>query len=417
MKKTVFILLFLALALSLPAQTAREEIAADRAKAAGLHYAYPGPQGVQTPAPKGYKAFYISHFGRHGSRWHTSEEDYKDIVQFLQKVREDGLLTPVGEDALTKAETMWEDAKGHIGELTPLGMRQHESVAGRMFKSFPEAFKGDARVTANSTLSPRVMMSMFYFCNTLKKLNPSLQIEINSSRRDSRFVSNRYKPEEKPAYDVQEETLAFMRKIIKPGRLMDVLFTDPASVGSECDRQEVFCAMCYLTGMTQNVGLDSLSFADIFTDDEWYDYWRVGNYELYLFAADPRADEIRIKSCSPMIAHIIEQADSVIGESGRGATLRFSHDSYLVPMAICLGLDGCTGQAENPEDCDQVFWDYKISPMCGNIQIVFFRNRKGDVLVKFLLNENEVGIPLETDCYPFYRWDDVKAYYKTLYNI
>ena len=66
MKKLMLLLSFLALALPLAAQTARDEIAADPAKAAGLHYAYPGPQSVQTPAPKGFKPFYISHFGRHG---------------------------------------------------------------------------------------------------------------------------------------------------------------------------------------------------------------------------------------------------------------------------------------------------------------------------------------------------------------
>ena len=55
--------------------------------------------------------------------------------------------------------------------------------------------------------------------------------------------------------------------------------------------------------------------------------------------------------------------------------------------------------------------------MCGNIQIVFFRNRKGEVLVKFLLNENEVGIPVDTDRYPYYRWEDVRSYYETLYQL
>ena len=55
--------------------------------------------------------------------------------------------------------------------------------------------------------------------------------------------------------------------------------------------------------------------------------------------------------------------------------------------------------------------------MCGNIQIVFFKNRKGSVLVKFLLNENEVTIPLESKTAPYYPWEEVKAYYKEKYNI
>ena len=52
MKRLFLPLLLLMLALPLGAQTAREEIAADPAKAAGLHYAYPGPQTAPTPSPR-----------------------------------------------------------------------------------------------------------------------------------------------------------------------------------------------------------------------------------------------------------------------------------------------------------------------------------------------------------------------------
>lgn len=50
------------------AQATREEIFDNIAVTGGVYYAYPAP-GVQTKAPKGYEPFYISHFGRHGSRW------------------------------------------------------------------------------------------------------------------------------------------------------------------------------------------------------------------------------------------------------------------------------------------------------------------------------------------------------------
>ena len=49
--------------------------------------------------------------------------------------------------------------------------------------------------------------------------------------------------------------------------------------------------------------------------------------------------------------------------------------------------------------------------MAGNIQMVFFRNKAGDVIVKFMHNERETSIPVETDIYPFYHWGDVRAYY------
>jgi hypothetical protein len=49
--------------------------------------------------------------------------------------------------------------------------------------------------------------------------------------------------------------------------------------------------------------------------------------------------------------------------------------------------------------------------MGANVQLIFFRNRKGDVLVKVLHNEEEVGLPIPSETAPYYKWDDVKAFW------
>ena len=52
--------------------------------------------------------------------------------------------------------------------------------------------------------------------------------------------------------------------------------------------------------------------------------------------------------------------------------------------------------------------------MAGNIQLIFYQKEKGnsdDVLVKFLLNEQEATIPIKTDHFPFYKWGEVKRFY------
>ena len=50
--------------LGVNAQTTFEEISADLNKAGGVYLAYPKVEAKQTPAPKGYKPFYVSHYGR-----------------------------------------------------------------------------------------------------------------------------------------------------------------------------------------------------------------------------------------------------------------------------------------------------------------------------------------------------------------
>ena len=51
----------------------RQEVMAllkeDPTRSVNLHHNYEAPAKiVDTPAPKGYKPFYVSHYGRHGSR-------------------------------------------------------------------------------------------------------------------------------------------------------------------------------------------------------------------------------------------------------------------------------------------------------------------------------------------------------------
>ena len=55
------------------AQTAREQIAAVPERAGGIYHSYEYRPAAAAPAPDGYTPFYISHYGRHGSRWHASE--------------------------------------------------------------------------------------------------------------------------------------------------------------------------------------------------------------------------------------------------------------------------------------------------------------------------------------------------------
>ena len=54
--------------------------------------------------------------------------------------------------------------------------------------------------------------------------------------------------------------------------------------------------------------------------------------------------------------------------------------------------------------------------MAVNLQLVFFRNKAGDVIVKLMHNEREVSIPVATDIAPFYHWKDVKEYFESILN-
>lgn len=123
-------------ALTATAQTTREEIAVTPEKAGGVYYAYPVSESLNTPAPKGYKPFYVSHFARHGSRYLISDNDYKTVMDVFDSADRAGALTPLGKSVKSRLDSIWTETQGRGGELTPLGRRQHHGIAQRMYKAY-----------------------------------------------------------------------------------------------------------------------------------------------------------------------------------------------------------------------------------------------------------------------------------------
>ncbi len=413
MKKLILSLLCLAGVLCVSAQQSTEQLD----KLGGVYYAYPVTETVNTAPPKGYKPFYISHYSRHGSRYLIADQDYIAFLEPMRRAKADGKLTDVGEQALDLAEQVWLEAQGRGGELTPLGTRQQNQIAHRMYRAYPEVFAGDPQLSACATTVMRVAQSMDHFVEGLKEENPRLQVPREASQRNMYFLnyhspeSNRFTADDGPWRPAFRK---FRQEMTQPERLMHVLFNDSAYIYNNVfDPEGLMWQLYWLTVDQQNVETPG-SFYGILTPEEMFNLWQVVNYDNYVRDANcPLSGGLVVGNASNLLRNIIDKADAMIASGGNGADFRFGHDGNLMPLAAILRLEGCYGSdATGPHGACETYRNYEVSPMAGNVQIVFFRNPKGgDVLVKFLLNEREKAIPVETDTFPFYRWDDVRAYY------
>ena len=63
---TLLVLAVITLAAAAQGNDAFEQLKANPKKAYGTDCPYPFDEAKMTKAPKGYKPFYISHYGRHG---------------------------------------------------------------------------------------------------------------------------------------------------------------------------------------------------------------------------------------------------------------------------------------------------------------------------------------------------------------
>ena len=106
---------------SLNAQTVRDDIRRDILCAGNNYRHYPEPQKALTPAPAGYVPFYISHYGRHGSRYHNRPDTYEVPWRILSVADKADALTPLGRDVLHRLTRIMNDADERTGEMTPIG--------------------------------------------------------------------------------------------------------------------------------------------------------------------------------------------------------------------------------------------------------------------------------------------------------
>ena len=416
MKKTLFTIISLLLCITnATAQTALEEITADPGRSGGVYYAYQAPTTTQTPQPKGYKAFYISHYGRHGSRYMLSDEDYRRPLNALRMANEMNALTDKGRDVLRRMEEVWLEAEYHGDELAPLGKRQHRGIAERMYAAYPHLFNGGGRITARSTTSMRVALSMVAFCERLKELNPKVNLDWETSRANMSYLNShtkRYDDLKRNPQGWTKDHNRFCARGIDASRFTSALISDTAFYR----KARIFPNM--LMNQLFDVAIDlqdmetTVDLFDIFTPDELYQCWLNGNSWFYHCDADsPYNQGTALESCVPLLQNIIDGADAAVRGEGDAVTLRFGHDGNIIPLASIMRLKNCDSNESDLFKVDQQWRNYYVSPMAANIQMIMYRSKKSDdIIVKFLHNEVETTIPVATDIAPYYHWNDVRAF-------
>lgn len=419
--KTIRIYLLITLLLPFSgvlAQTSFEEIDANPTKAGGVYLAYPLEKHLQTPTPKGYQPFYISHYGRHGSRFLLGDGDYKWIIDLLQDANKQHALTGLGRELLAKLQELWPVVEGRGGDLTSVGERQHRGIAHRMYTHYPEVFRKTKKVSARSTMSLRCAMSMAAFCDELKGLSPGLDMHLEASEKYVRYLNWQSKESNTFADSKHgpwvEEYRKFTAAQTRPERMCKSLFNDSIYILKKVNPSELMWGLYWIVVDMQDIDT-AIQLPQVLTNRELFDLWQVINYKFYVDGANHADGK---GSCPgkavPLVKNIIESADEAITNKNIAATLRFGHDGNIIPLLALIKLENFDASVSNPYEVYKVWSDFKAVPMAGNIQLIFYKNKKDDVLVKILHNEKETHVALQTDIFPYYHWKDLRAYLQSL---
>lgn len=423
MRKSFLMILLIVCALLAQAQT--------RQQMGGVYYAYPASKKpVSVKAPEGYTPFYISHYGRHGSRWLPSDSRYIWVNQHFD---DESNLTPLGKKVKGWLTQVWENAKGNGGKLTKLGEKQHRGIADRMAHNFPQIFAKGNHVQARSSVVDRCAKSMQAFTDELRQLQPSLDMDVKTDSADMAWIA--YTSPEVKALENRTHIVAK----VSPDRFLHQLFKDIMKVD---DPMKLMSEIHTIASSIQDVGLNFKSYPrqiekglyGLFTDEEFKAFYDANNLRMTICnGVYPANERIPARSAISLWENVEAEADKALASDRPSATLRFGHDTSLYRLYSLMNMffarpDACC-------DTDAKMASYKkesdamdvVVPMAANLQLVFYKKKQWDraypesnVLVRILCNERNVG-ELNLNAYiynddiedmagNYYTWASLKNY-------
>jgi len=417
MKKLLFVLTaFLGLAAASALAQVHQSSAAvqalleDRTRAGNNLNSYEFFPIKDTKAPAGYKPFYVSHYGRHGSRSDWGGNAFLGVIAVMEQGQAKGILTPDGEMLLEGARKVLAGWDGMDGRLSQRGVREHAAIAKRLYNRYPQVFKGQKDVRAFASTVQRCIISMNSFTNSLIRQNPKLEIRLDTGEKFMEYLDNEKGWQQKTG-KAMRKSFEYMRDI--PDDSLGVLskvFTDPVAA------REIVKSARHFTDDVFNTARVAEDFdieEDIYSVlpfDAVYRRWAQNNMFLYLGhcnSVDSGAE--RVPMAESLVADIVTKADEAIAGGKYCADLRFGHDYPLMALVSYLGIEGVGDRLEVEEICDKWLGFWNI-PMASNLQMIFYKNKAGDVLVKFLYQEQEKLLRgLEPYQGPYYKWETVKA--------
>ncbi len=376
----------------------------------GYEFDLPAQQ-VNTKAPKGYELFYISHYGRHGSRSNWGNKDYKLVIDILQQNKQDDNLTEAGEQLLAHAQAILKAYNGMDGRLTDKGEREHAQLAHRMYQRFNPVFQRGLPVNAVASVIPRSIISMCAFTNALTAEKSTLHLNFDCGETLQKYIACAGEYDDK---DMREYITKLMEQHHpNPKETAHKLFKDPGKTKQLDEQLET--AIYYTCNVAEDFDI-VLNPRDYMSDESLYRQMMNLTYQLSVpFIRVPGFYERRQPTVQLLINDIVDKANDAIRTNCAEADLRFGHDVHLLALAAALHVSG-VGETMRPEEIERRWYGWLNVPMASNIQLIFYRKKNNPtILFKVLYNEQERQLidlkPVDGPKGVYYNWDDfVKQY-------
>jgi hypothetical protein len=377
----------------------------------------------------------VNYAGRHGARHVTNLKELSILDHFLRSAEASGSLTTAGDTLQVRIARLLAVEKRYTpGDLTSTGRAEQYGIGRRMKAHYPGLLSPPgSSLSISYTEEARTRQSEESF---MEGFRPAAAANLRVNPSDSvrlRFfdLSPRYKVFAKtgpwtgavnrllrePNYLEQLNTMvhrwfipSFAQTLLSGGK--------PGIDGAQSLAEAVYGAAAITGGLSQEIEATGYSpeTVDIFAllsarESQWLAL--VGSVKDFLVKGPGTdAEGIQVRNAAPLLADLLQTTDSALARNGGGANLRFAHAETIAPLAALMGLEGAATPDTALLHYPDIWKVERIIPFSANIQWIVYRAAAAPPLVKVLYNEKPVHLPIMTNDFPYYRWEDVRRYYE-----
>lgn len=371
----------------------------DYAECRGTATPYPAPE-AREPLPDSLRLVALTHVGRHGSRFATSDKRPKHVAEYLRAANGSGRLTARGERLLSLIGKVMRQSDGHWGELDSLGAAEQRGIARRLYNAWPYLFNDTITVNAIASYVPRCVMSMDQFTHQIALSRNDLDIASLSGPSNNSLLR---------PFQIDSAYLSFIR--LAPWKEDMEMFEretvplDPVRrlVGEYMDTDTVGARKIAIDMFGFLAGLNASGFAgdwleEYFTLDEARALWSIGNARQYFEHSASAYSQVPATIFRPLLSEMTEDLMLAAGgDSSCPVTLRFGHAETLMPLLSLIDAPGCRFLTTDPREVASHWRNYNVAPMAVNLQMLLCRSRGGRYYVRVDINERPVRLPGSKD--------------------
>lgn len=382
---------------------------------------YPVPAEKCAATPKGFVPVYLSHYGRHGARYYHRQEGYDSLKVFFEDAIAAKVLTTEGHSLAQKYLSAYPHFALRAGDLTAKGQAQHKGIARRMYREYKSVFRRKPLLIAHASMTQRAILSMVAFCDELESLGRRLQIEKEASsaflpalnpHHSSLAYAAIAKTGEKPyGHPWEEETELLRDSLVRPDAFLEKYFTDIAWTEHNFGTRQLELMLYYLMLSTECTEIP-YHFTELFTPEELDRISEWNNLNYYCkWGPGPARSNPAYPIAAYLLEELITDTEQDLAEGKLGGRLRFGHDAPMAMLLALMDAEGWGQGVSHPAEVKDVY-DFSNIPMAANLQLILYQNRKGERLLRMMLNEKDLKLPLPGGTDPFYRWEDFAAHYR-----